>query len=351
MIAKKTTRNYSDLKQAGLSEGISPDQLDAVARQFSIAITPDIIEIARFSDPTGRVAKQFVPDPRELIIAPDEVTDPIGDEPHSPLPGIIHRYPDRVLLNVLHSCPVYCRYCFRRERVGVKGQALSVVQLKAAFDYITETPQIEEVILSGGDPLLLADKRLASIMSELEKIPHVGTHRIHTRVPIVSPSRITDELLNALKGTRPTYIVIHCNHPDELSPKVVAALAKMSDSGFPLLSQSVLLAGVNDDFETLSCLFRKLVRHRVKPYYLHQLDRARGTAHFRTSIAKGQELVRRLRETLSGLCQPTYVLDLPGGYGKVPLTPLSLALDAEGQYRATDPQGGMHLYRDSESEE
>jgi lysine 2,3-aminomutase len=302
------------------------------------AITETIAELIE-ADPGGPVARQFVPDAREHQVAPAERADPIGDERFSPVKGIVHRYPDRVLLKPLLACPVYCRFCFRREVVGKKDTTLSAQELDAAFAYIAAHPQIWEVILTGGDPLALSPRRLTAILARLEAIPHVEIVRIHTRVPVVDPKRINAALLAALKIGRPVYVVIHCNHPDEITAAARRGFARLADAGIPLLSQSVLLKGVNDDARTLETLFRALVRNRVKPYYLHHADLARGTSHFRTSIAEGRALMAALRGRVSGLAQPIYVLDIPGGHGKVPVGP---SYFEDG--RVTDPHGCVHVY-------
>jgi lysine 2,3-aminomutase len=262
--------------------------------------------------------------------------------------GIVHRYPDRVLLKPLHVCPVYCRFCFRREKVGPGGEALSAAELDAALAYIQGRSEIWEVILTGGDPLMLAPRRLARLIASLDAIPHVGVIRIHSRVPIVDPSRVTDELVTALKpASRPEraalWFAVHCNHPRELGVSARAALARLADAGIPLMGQTVLLAGVNDDEDTLDALMRALVTARVKPYYLHHPDLVRGTGHFRVSIERGQALMKALRARLSGLAQPTYVLDVPGGHGKVPIGPGYLGDDPDALL-VEDVFGGQHRY-------
>jgi lysine 2,3-aminomutase len=275
------------------------------------------------SDPNDPIARQFIPDPAELAKEPRERADPIGDDAFSPVEGIVHRYPDRVLLKLVYTCPVYCRFCFRREMVGPRGRpGLTARQREAAYDYIRARPQIFEVILTGGDPLVLPPSRLRQVVETLAAIAHVKVLRIHTRVPAVAPERVTGEMVAAIKAwRRAAYVVLHANHPRELTAAARAACAAFIDAGIPMLSQSVLLKGVNDDAEVLAELMRAFVACRIKPYYLHHADLAPGTAHLRTSIAAGQELMRALRGRVSGLCQPTYVLDIPGGAGKVPVGP------------------------------
>lgn len=290
------------------------------------------------------VADQFVPDARELNILPEESFDPIGDDVHSPVKGLTHRYPDRVILHVTKTCEVYCRFCFRRETVGDAGH-LSEAEIDAALAYVASQPQIWEVILTGGDPLVMSARRLAALIEKIKAIEHVGILRIHTRVPVVAPEKITPELVSALKGHPCAWLVVHTNHADEMTPAAKAALARLADAGIPLLSQSVLLRGINDSVAALEALFRGLIRNRVKPYYLHHCDLARGTSHFRTTIAEGQALMAALRGRLSGTCLPHYILDLPGGHGKVPLGPDYLQADGDG-WLVRDPQGRLHRYED-----
>ena len=289
--------------------------------------------------------RPHVPTAAELIEAPEERVDPIGDEHWSTVPGIVHRYPDRVLLKPTLVCPVYCRFCFRREVVGKNGAVLDQASLARACDYIRQRPQIWEVIVTGGDPFLLAPRRIADIVRILDQIPHLGVLRFHTRVPVVDPRRVSRVLVEALTAEKAVYVVIHANHPRELTTQVEEALLKLSRAGIPLLSQTVLLRGVNDDAAVLETLLRRLVAMRVKPYYLHHADLARGTAHFRTAIASGQRLVRSLRGRVSGLCQPTYVLDIPGGYGKVPIGPCAATPGgSSGEWIIEDTSGGRHSY-------
>ncbi len=322
-----------------------PPELAAVAGRYAVAITPEMQGLIDPADRADPIARQFLPSAAELDARPDELADPIGDDAHSPVTGIVHRYPDRVLLKPVQICAVYCRFCFRRETVGPGGGALTPAQFAAALDYIRARPAIWEVILTGGDPFMLAPRRLAEIMASLDAIPHLGVIRIHTRIPVVAPGRVTAELVDALHGRdKAVWVSIHANHPRELTPAALTALRTLSDAGLPLLGQTVLLKGVNDDPEVLESLFRALVRARVKPYYLHHGDRAPGTAHFRTGLEHGQALMRALRGHVSGLCQPTYVLDLPGGHGKVPAGPCLLdGSDAEG-WRVEDRHGGRHDY-------
>jgi lysine 2,3-aminomutase len=340
-----------DFVRAGLTEPGRLREIRRVAGQFAVALTADMTELIDPADPADPIAAQFVPTAAELTQAPEERADPIGDERWSPVPGIVHRYPDRVLLKPTLLCPVYCRFCFRREVVGKKGAVLDQASMARAFDYIRQRPQIWEVIVTGGDPFLLTPRRIADIVRILDQISHLGVLRFHTRVPVVDPRRVSRALVEALAAEKAVYVVIHANHPRELTTEMREAVLKLNRAGIPLLSQTVLLRGVNDDAAVLEALFRRLVAMRVKPYYLHQADLARGTAHFRTGIASGQRLVRSLRGRVSGLCQPTYVLDIPGGYGKVPIGPCAARrMGSPGDWIIEDGAGVRHSYPPDPSE-
>ncbi|HZZ89767.1 MAG TPA: lysine-2,3-aminomutase-like protein [Caulobacteraceae bacterium] len=317
-----------------------------VAARYAVAVTPALAALVDRNDPADPIARQFLPSEAELLAAPGEHADPIGDEAHSPVRGVVHRYPDRVLLKATNTCAVYCRFCFRRETVGPgKSAALSPAELDAALAYIAGDPAIWEVILTGGDPLMLSPRRLAALMARLADIDHVKVVRFHTRIPVADPARITSALVAAMKSpTQATYVAVHANHPRELTAAARAACTRIVEAGMPMLSQTVLLAGVNDDAASLAALMRAFVETRIKPYYLHQLDLAPGTSHFRTSLEAGQALMRQLRGDLSGLCQPTYMLDLPGGHGKVPVGPGYVAGDLDACVSVEDPWGGSHSY-------
>jgi lysine 2,3-aminomutase len=344
--ASRTLRNTSDLIEAGLVPESARADLDAVARRHAIAITPAVAALIDPSDPDDPVARQFVPNVRELALAPGENLDPIGDDAFSPVGGVVHRYPDRVLLKLVNVCAVYCRFCFRREMVGPgKSATLTDAAYARCLAYIRARPEIWEVILTGGDPLMLSPRRLAAVMSDLAKIDHVKVVRIHTRIPTADPPRVNADLIRALmQSGKAVWIALHANHARELTDAARAACARLIDAGFPMLSQTVLLRGVNDDFETLSALMRALVECRIKPYYLHHGDMAPGTSHLRTTLDAGRELVRALRGRVSGLCQPEYVLDIPGGHGKVPAGAASVERRAEGGWRVTDYCGDVHAY-------
>ncbi|KAF0171704.1 MAG: lysine 2 3-aminomutase [Rhodobacteraceae bacterium] len=344
-MKKRSLSQISDLVAAGLVPADAAPALAPVAEAFRIRLT-NAMHTA-ITGPDDAIARQFLPNTAELTIRPEELHDPIGDATYSPTPGLTHRYPDRVILAATHTCEVYCRFCFRREAVGEEG-ALPDADLTAALAYIAATPAITEVILTGGDPLVLSPRRLAALMQRLAAIPHVEIVRFHTRVPVVAPARITAEMVRALRARPTTYLVLHTNHAQEITPAAQAALAQLADAGIPLLSQSVLLRGINDDAATLETLFRTLLRHRVTPYYLHHCDLARGTSHFRTTIAAGQAIMAALRGRLSGIGIPTYVLDIPGGFGKVPIGPGYVQPSGDG-YQITDWQGRLHSYRDPET--
>jgi lysine 2,3-aminomutase len=339
--APKTLRSAADVIDAELAPRERRAALEQVAARYAVAITPAVagmIDPANADDP---IARQFVPDERELHTGPEENSDPIGDDTHSPMDGIVHRYPDRVLLKLVNACAVYCRFCFRREMVGPGRGGLSPAALDQALAYIREHPEIWEVILTGGDPLVLSARRLKDVVQRLAAIDHVKVIRVHTRVPVAAPERITAALVRALRTDKATFVVLHANHVRELTADVRAACARLIDAGIPMLSQSVLLRGVNDDVETLGALLRALVECRIKPYYLHHADLAPGTAHLRTTIAEGQALIRALHGRTSGLCQPTYVLDIPGGHGKSPIGPCYLSGDGA---TIEDFNGRRHAY-------
>jgi lysine 2,3-aminomutase len=363
-----TLRHPAELVAHGLVPDTALPDLEKVAARYAVAITPEVAALIDAGDPDDPIARQYVPDVRELVQEPGENADPIGDHAYSPVAGIVHRYPDRVLFKLVHVCAVYCRFCFRREMVGPgKETALSQGAYADALDYIRGHAEIWEVILTGGDPLMLSPRRLAEIMADLAAIDHVKIIRIHTRVPVADPSRVSDEMVSAFKiQGAAIWVSLHANHPRELTDMARAACARLIDAGVPMVSQSVLLRGVNDDAATLEALMRALVECRIKPYYLHHGDLAPGTAHLRTTLAQGQALMRALRGKVSGLCQPDYVLDIPGGFGKSPVGPAYLShanslsrensvsetnsfsqereQHPESRYRIVDYCGDVHLY-------
>ncbi len=339
-------RTVTQLTDAGLIQAEDVEKIKKVVQQFSLSLTPQIAEMLINEPEDGAIAKQFIPTTEELNIQPKELADPIGDETYTPVKGVIHRYPDRCLLMPVTACPVYCRFCFRREKVGTQEKALSKQELTEAYHYIANKPEIWEVILSGGDPLILKPKNIAAIMNALNEIQHVEVVRIHTRIPVVDSVRVTDELIQSLKlSKKAVYITLHANHASEFTEAAKTACARIVEAGIPMLSQTVLLKGINDSAEAMGELMRTFVKNRIKPYYLHQTDLATGTGHFRTTIEAGQAIIKALRGRYSGVCQPTYVLDLPGGFGKVPIGYSYIACDGVNhRYTIEDYQGNTHLY-------
>jgi len=344
--ATRPIKTAEQLLEAGLIAERQLDEVLTVSERYAIALTPTVLSLIDKDDAADPIARQFVPDAAELVTTPLERADPIGDHAHSPVEGIVHRYPDRVLLKAVHVCPVYCRFCFRREMVGPQGDGtLSAEQLMAAISYIRDHTEIWEVILTGGDPLVLSPRRLAEIMRLLTDIAHVKIVRFHTRVPVVDPQRIDAVLIAALKASgKVTYLALHANHPREMTPEARAACARLVDAGIVMVSQSVLLKGVNDDAEVLAELMRAFVETRIKPYYLHHPDLAPGTGHFRLTIDEGRAIVGALRGKVSGLCQPSYILDIPGGHGKAVIGPDAVRASGDGCFTVSDWQGGEHMY-------
>jgi lysine 2,3-aminomutase len=345
----KTLRTPAQLVDAAL---IAPERcadLDRVAARYAVALPPALAELIEPGEDGDPIARQIVPSEAELDRRAEEMADPTGDDAHEAIEGIVHRYPDRVLLKLTHVCAVYCRFCFRRERIGPgKSEALAGAALTRALDYIRNDPAIWEVVLTGGDPLVLSARRLRVVTKALSGIDHVKVVRIHTRVPVAAPERITADLVRAMKAKgKATYVAVHINHARELTEAARAACSRMADAGLPLLGQSVLLKDVNDTHEAMDELMRACVESRIKPYYLHHADLVHGTSHLRTDIATGQALVRALRGRLSGLCQPTYVLDIPGGHGKSPIGPnyiTQASTYGAGVLMIEDFNGRRHAY-------
>ena len=350
MTSQRTPKRLTspkDLVEAGLVAPERLRELEAVAERYAIGLTPALAGLVEPGDPGDPIARQFVPDPRELIRDPAERDDPIGDDAMSPVKGLVHRYPDRVLIKLVAVCAVYCRFCFRREQVGPGSGLLSAAEFAATVDYVRAHRGIWEVILTGGDPLTLSPRRIAEATRALAAIPHVKVLRWHTRLPVAAPEQVTKAVARALIAEgKTTVVAVHANHPRELTESARSACRRLTAEGAMLVSQSVLLKGVNDDPETLSDLMRAFVEARVKPYYLHHGDLAPGTAHWRVPIARGQELMRLLRARLSGLATPTYMLDIPGGHGKAPIGPQWIQREEDGEHVVTDPQGIQHVYVD-----
>ncbi len=292
------------------------DDLSTVADHFQIRVSPAMQEIMQ-NDASDPIYQQFIPSIQEAIILDDEVSDPIGDIPYTPITGIVHRYQDRALLKVTQLCAVYCRFCFRKEMIGQYGESLGKSELDAAFEYINNHPELWEIILTGGDPLILSVNRLEYILQNLATIPHLQNIRIHTRIPVVSPEMITDEMLALFEKIqdlgKSITIVIHANHANELTNEVATTMKRLQRSGIMLISQSVMLKGINDNFAALEQLMRRFITIGIKPYYLHQLDFARGTSHFRVKEEDAVALIRELRAKLSGICVPVLIQEIPHG--------------------------------------
>ncbi len=323
---------------------IDPATIDAVIRKYPMRITPHVISLIQKKD--DPIWKQVVPDTAEV----DDrhgLPYPRSEAAQSPVPRLIHRYPDRVLFMVSNQCAVYCRYCLRKHMVG-HASVMTEQSLAAGIAYIRENTSIREVILSGGDPLLLEDAEIEAILEHLRAIPHVEVIRIHTRVPGALPQRITPSLVNLIRKHLPIFMIIQFNHPDEITPEASAACLHLADAGIPLGCQSVLLKGVNNDVSVLRRLMHQLLKIRVRPYYLHHPDPIRGTLHFRVPVTHGMEIMRRLRGHSSGLCVPQYMIDLPDGGGKIPLLPEYIREVRKGSLVVENYEGRLYEYPDSE---
>ncbi|MFM8614973.1 MAG: lysine-2,3-aminomutase-like protein [Alphaproteobacteria bacterium] len=312
-------RSPQDLARAGLVALDAVPGLEAVAARYATAITPAMAALINKDDPADPIGLQYIPDVAELITAPHELEDPTADAPFTPVKGVVHRYPDRALLKPLLACPVYCRFCFRREKVGPDGGLLTEAELQAALAWFEANAAIREVILTGGDPLMLSARRLGEILGRLAGMAHIESLRIHTRVPVADPARITAALVAALRQDKPVFLAVHANHAREFTADAAGALARLADAGLPLLGQSVLLRGVNDDAAAMEALLRAMIRNRIKPYYLHSLDAAPGTARFQVPETAGLALMVALRGRLPGHALPLFVRETPMGGGKKPV--------------------------------
>ena len=315
----RTLRSPQDLRRAGLVSAEAMPALEGVAARYATAITPAMAALINPGDPADPIGLQYIPDVAELITAPHELEDPTADAPFTPVKGVVHRYPDRALLKPLLACPVYCRFCFRREKVGPDGGLLTEAELQEALAWFEGNAAIREVILTGGDPLMLSARRLGEILGRLAGMAHIEILRIHTRVPVADPARITAALVAAIRQAKPVFIAVHANHAREFTPDAAAALARLADAGVPLLGQSVLLRGVNDDAPAMEALLRAMIRNRIKPYYLHSLDPAPGTARFQVPEEEGLALMAALRGRLPGHALPFFVRETPMGGGKKPV--------------------------------
>ncbi|KAB8124204.1 lysine-2,3-aminomutase-like protein [Komagataeibacter medellinensis] len=336
----RTLRNVADLLAAGLITPAQAPGLEQVAKDYATAIPPAFANLIETpDDPIGR---QVIPDAAECETDLTEDPDPIGDDALSPVPGIVHRYADRALLKPLLVCPLYCRFCFRREHVGPGGGVLDDAALNRALEWLRTHPDIHEVVMTGGDPLMLSPRRMRAIMVALEGMAHIHTIRIHSRVPVADPDRLDEEMAAALETSRSMWLVVHVNHARELTPQARAAIRRVQVRAIPVLGQSVLLRGVNDTPDALEALLRAQVATRIRPYYLHQLDPAPGTARFHVPIREGQRLLASLRGRVTGIAWPTYVIDIPGGHGKVPIAPDYLHEGPDGYLHAVAPDGTIH---------
>jgi lysine 2,3-aminomutase len=335
---------------------LSDDERDAVVRHegsLPLGITPYYASLMSRDDPSEPLRRTHVPVGSEYLKTPGEADDPLGEDGHSAVPGLVHRYPDRVLFLATGFCSTYCRYCTRSRMVGDAGgeYSFSRPQWEDALNYIADNPQIRDVLISGGDPLTLSDERLDYLLARLRGIKHVEFVRLGTKVPAVLPMRVTRSLIKVLRKHHPLWMSIHFTHPTELSPEVTEAVTRLADAGIPLGSQTVLLKGINDSVDTLKTLFHGLLMRRVRPYYLYQCDPITGSSHFRTSVDKGLEIMQGLRGHTTGYAVPTYVIDAPGGGGKIPLLPdyvvgrdgddLILRNFEGNTYRYTDPEGSV----------
>jgi lysine 2,3-aminomutase len=351
------------LEQLGRVFQLSQDEADAVARHqgsLPLGITPYYASLMSRDDPSEALRRTHIPVSTEYVKTPGEADDPLGEDGHSAVPGLVHRYPDRVLFLATGFCSTYCRYCTRSRMVGDAGgeYSFSRPQWEDALNYIADNPQIRDVLISGGDPLTLSDERIDYLLGRLRGIKHVEFVRLGTKVPAVLPMRVTRSLIKVLRRHHPLWMSIHFTHPTELSPEVTEAVTRLADAGIPLGSQTVLLKGINDSVETLKTLYHGLLMRRVRPYYLYQCDPITGSSHFRTSVNKGLEIMQGLRGHTTGYAVPTYVIDAPGGGGKIPLLPNYVAgregddlilKNFEGNiYRYTDPGGTVGTDRSCE---
>ncbi len=311
---------------------------------FRMAITPYYLSLIDMNNPDDPIRMQSIPKIHEALPNAFDMDDPLNEDTDSPVPGLTHRYPDRVLLLITDQCSMYCRHCTRRRKAGETDAPMPSEKINQAIEYIKNNKEVRDVILSGGDPFTLSEERLDEILSHLYQIEHVEIIRIGTRTPVVLPQRINDSLLDILKKYQPIWINTHFNHPQELTPESRLAIAKLVNNGFPVSNQSVLLKGINDHIDVMKELLHKLVKNRVRPYYLYQCDLSKGISHFRTPISKGIEIVESLRGHTSGLCIPTYVVDAPGGGGKIPVNPNYIISMAPNRVVLRNFEGHISVY-------
>ncbi|MBL9024561.1 MAG: KamA family radical SAM protein [Myxococcales bacterium] len=341
--ARDLARSITTVDELAKVIRLTPEELEGARRAekegLSLRITPHYLSLVDREDPRCPIRKQVVPQAAEKVTSPGDLVDPLGEEAHTVAPHLVRRYPDRALLLATDRCAVYCRFCTRSRLVGDGGGAVPMTDLEPAMAWLEANPAVRDVILSGGDPLAMATPRIVRILERLRRIESVETIRLATRVPVALPSRITSELLAALKPLHPLWVMTHFNHPKELAPAALKGLERLADAGFPVMNQTVLLRGINDDPEVLTALFRGLVRARARPYYLLQMDPVRGTGHLRTPVSRGVEILEALQGKLSGIAIPKLVVDTPGGMGKVPLAPDYVVSRAPGRTLFRTPRG------------
>ena len=326
---------------------LTPEEEEGVKKTLGtlrMAITPYYLSLIDQNNPDCPIRKQCIPTAAETHFADADLEDPLSEDVYSPVPGLTHRYPDRVLMLVTDMCSMYCRHCTRRRFAGQTDKEIGTTNIDACIDYIERTPVIRDVLISGGDALMISDAMLEHILSRLSRISHVEVVRIGTRVPVVCPQRITEELCNMIKKYPPVWVHTHFNHPYEITPEATAACARLVNSGIPMGNQSVLLRGVNDCVNVMLQLVHDLVRIRVRPYYIYQCDLSKGLEHFRTPVSKGIEIMEGLRGHTSGFCIPTYVIDAPGGGGKIPIMPNYVISQAPGKTVIRNFEGVITTY-------
>ena len=341
---KNRIETLEDLKKY---VSLTPEEEEGVKKTLQtlrMAITPYYISLIDPNNPDCPVRKQAVPTGKETYQSPADLLDPLHEDEDSPVPGLTHRYPDRVLLLITDMCSMYCRHCTRRRFAGQKDGESAIDRIDRAIDYIARTPQVRDVLLSGGDSLMVSDERLEYIISKLRQIPHVEIVRLGSRTPVVCPQRITDDLVNMLKKYHPVWLNTHFNHPQEVTKEAAEACAKLANAGIPLGNQTVLLRGVNDCVNTMKKLMHELVKMRVRPYYIYQCDLSMGIEHFRTPVSKGIEIIEGLRGHTSGYAVPTFVVDAPGGGGKTPVMPQYVISQAPGKVVLRNFEGVITTY-------
>ncbi|AZO95954.1 lysine 2,3-aminomutase [Halocella sp. SP3-1] len=331
----KKVINLSDQETREIEDSLST---------LRMAITPYYATLMDPEDRNCPIRKQAVPTSKELHLGNADMEDPLYEDIDSPVPGLTHRYPDRVLLLITDQCSMYCRHCTRRRFAGIKDKALPVSQIEKAIDYIKNHSEVRDVLLSGGDALLMSDDKLEEIISKIYKIHHVEIIRLGTRTPCVMPQRITNKLVKMLKKYQPIYVNVQFNHPMEINPSSAAAATKLNDAGIPVGNQSVLLKGINEQPAVMRQLVQDLLRIRIKPYYLYQCDLSKGIEHFRTPVSRGIEIIESLRQHTTGMAVPTYVIDAPGGGGKIPVSPQYLISQSEGKVILRNYEGKVFAY-------